>query len=152
MNYAVSPAGELDQGDLIRRVTLFRKAPVAREESPDLLISHVMVLSHGCEIDKPSKPELGSDTVIVVRLVRLSAVPQGLQRDARAQRVRNLFFLPMADGMPEEAVVDWRTIQPVDKAQILEARGTDRYICTVSGDLLDAARERLWEFLFRERP
>jgi len=153
--YQSLPGGQLDQGDIIRHIVVIRKALGTQQDPPNFeqVRSHVLVLSHGCEIDKPDKPgnvEYRADSVLVARVVRLSQIPSGVQGQVRKLTVRSAFYLPKEDPLPEEAYVDWRSIQPVDKAVLVAARATDQYVCTLGGDLFMAAKEKLWEFFFRD--
>ena len=70
MSYEHRPDGALDQGDLIRRILVCRKTPADLNDLPDLPTSNIFVLSHGCDIDKAR-----FDSILVARVIRLSAVP-----------------------------------------------------------------------------
>jgi hypothetical protein len=147
VKYRVDAEGELDQGDIIRRVTVTHKLPADSAEPPQILVSNVVVLSHGCDIDKPK-----SDTVLVARAIRISALPAGgLGGEIRKNRVHHALYLPAEGPVREDVYIDWRSIQPVDKLGLLNARATERYIGTVTGDLLDALADGLWGFFFRDR-
>ena len=134
----------LDQGDLIRRIVVCRKTPIDLNAPADLLASNVFVLSHGCDIDKPR-----FDTVLVARAIRLSAVPDSMAGNIRRNRVYEAFYLPAAGPLAEDAYIDWRTIQAVDKQALLTARHSDQYICSLDEQTLAAASEGLWRFFFR---
>ena len=128
MKYKVDLDGELDQGDIIRQVTVTHKLPEGSGEAPQTLVSNVVVLSHGCDIDKPK-----SDTVLVARAIRISALPAvGLAGEIRKNRVHHALYLPAEGPVREDVYVDWRSIQPVDKAELLRARSTERYIATIT--------------------
>ena len=151
MSYLVAPDEALSQGDIIRRVVVSRKLP-DDEATTNTAPSRVIVLSHGCEIDKSIKPGTLTDTVLVARVFPKTAIPQGTWGNVARYRVPNTFYLPIGPGHEEEAFVDWRSIQPVDKASILAHRHAGNYVCTLEGDLLDAMKDGLWDFLFREEP
>ncbi len=151
MSYLVAPDEALSQGDIIRRVVVSRKLP-DDEATTNTAPSRVIVLSHGCEIDKPIKPGTLTDTVLVARVFRKADSPQGTWGNVTRRRVPNTFYLPIGPGQEEEAYVDWRSIQPVDKTVILAARHAGSYVCTLEGDLLEAMKDGLWGFLFREEP
>ncbi len=137
----------MDQGDLIRKVVVYRKAPATFDVQPELLFSNVIVLSHGCDIDKAR-----FDSVLVARVIRLSAIPdQGLAGNLRRNRVYEAFYLEPSGPLAEEAYIDWRTIQAVDKPSILASRSSERYIGTLDEELMLAASEGLWRFLFRQQ-
>ena len=145
MSYALRIEGELDQGDLIRRIVVSRKTPLEVTDTAELLVSHVCVLSHGCDIDK-----VKSDSVLVARIIRLSALPdQRMAGHIRRNRVYEAFFLPAAGPVSEDAYIDWRSIQAVDKQALLTARQSDKYIASLDEETLAAASEGLWRFLFR---
>lgn len=145
MSYEILSDGELDQGDLIRRVVVCTIAPRDLTEPPALAESHVCVLSHGCDIDKPR-----FDSVLVARLIRLSALPDpGMVGHVRRNRVFEAFYLPASGPLAEDAYIDWRTIQSVDKRVLLAARQSNRYIASLDEEAMSAASEGLWRFLFR---
>lgn len=145
MTYIVHPDDELDQGDLIRRIVVTAKAPITLEEPPALLTSNVVVLSHGCDIDKAR-----FDSVLVARVIRLSAIPdRGMAGNVRRNRVYEAFYLPAVGPVAEDVYIDWRTIQAVDKQVLLEARPSARYIASLDSEFLAAASDGLWRFFFR---
>jgi hypothetical protein len=149
VSYAVRPDGPLDQGDILRHVWTIRKTPASADEPVERKQTAVCVVSHGCDIDKPSDSVKRTDTVLVACVFLISAVDKGFQGVIRHNRVINAFYLPSGGYLPEDCFVDWRTVQPVDKAALLSARGGDAYVCTVVGDLLAAMGEHYWGFLFR---
>jgi hypothetical protein len=152
VSYQFLPDGELDQGDIIRQITLMRKSPGLEGAASETLLSHVFVLSNGCEIDKPDKPEYRADAVLVARVIRVSSLPQTYHGGLRANKILSALYLPKIDPLPEECFIDWRTVQPVDKAALLAARSSRQYICTLDSELLQAASLRFWDFFFRPRP
>jgi len=149
VNYAVKPDEPLDQGDILRHVWTARKTPASADEAEERNRTAVCVMSHGCDIDKPSDPAKRTDSVLVACVFPISAVERGFQGDIRRNRVVNAFFLPNDGYFPEDCFVDWRTVQPVDKTALLSARRGDAYVCTVIGDLLGALGDHCWGFLFR---
>ena len=147
MSYLVRNEGELDQGDLIRRIVVCRKPPIELGDPTEVLVSNVCVLSHGCDIDKPR-----SDSVLVARLIRLSAIPDsGMAGNVRRNRAYEAYFLEAAGPLAEDAYIDWRTIQAVDKQAMLAARRSDRYIGSLDEETLAAASDGLWRFFFRSQ-
>jgi hypothetical protein len=139
VSYTLRPEDDLDQGDLVRRVVVCPKTPLEFGAPADLLLSNVCVLSHGCDIDKPR-----FDSVLVARVIRLSAIPdRSMAGNIRRNRMYEAFFLPAAGSITEDAYIDWRTIQAVDKQVHLAARQTDRYMASLDSATLDAASEGL---------
>ena len=148
MSYVRLPEGELDQGDLIRKITVVRKAPLHLEDSTEVLVSNICVLSHGCDIDKAR-----FDTVLIARVIRLSALSDGgMAGNIRRNRVYEAFYLPAYDLMPEEAYIDWRTVQAVDKQALINARQSDRFIASLDAEMLAAASDGFWRSFFRLPP
>lgn len=86
--YLVQPDEVLDQGDIIKKVVIL--APASNEPTCALepMLARVIVLSHGCEIDKAD-----SSTLLVAPVVRLSVDDRGLTGLIRKGRVRNCFHL-----------------------------------------------------------
>lgn len=155
MSYSIVPITDQDklyQGDIIRRVVVVAKTPSTAGLVPDTVVSHVIVMSHPCEIDKPDKPDFRADVVHVARVIRLDALPPSYQGNVRGNIVHSTYYLPIGDEMPLETYIDWRSVQPVDKSTLIEARATGRYKCTVVGDLLVALSQRFWDFFFRADP
>lgn len=149
MSYEVRPGQPLDQGDILRHVWTARKVSASPDEPIERSQTVVIVMSHGCDIDKPSNTAKRTDTVLVACVLPFHTVSKGIQGDIRRKRVVNSFFLPKGDFLPEDCFIDWRSIQPVDKAPLLAARQEDAYVCTVTGDFLAALGEHYWGFLFR---
>jgi hypothetical protein len=123
------------------------RLPLRLGNPADSVLSHVFVLSHGCDIDKQR-----FDSVVVARLIRLSALPdQTMAGHVRRNRVYEAFYLPASAPLSEDAYIDWRTIQAVDKLALLAARQSERYIASLDEEALAAASEGLWRFLFRSQ-
>lgn len=152
MSYELLPTAQIDQGDIIRHVLLVKKSP-GQEDSPiEHYYTPVFVLSNGCDIDKPFKQEYQNDTVLVAAVFRLANLPAAYQGEFRKRKVVNAWYLPKDDPLPEDCYIDWRTVQPVDKATLLSARSSNYYLCTIRGELLESISEHFWEFFFRQRP
>lgn len=151
MSYEVRPGQPLDQGDILRHVWTARKVPASPDEPIERSQIPVIVMSHGCDIDKPVNTAKRTDTVLVACVLPFHSVSKGVQGDISRNRVVNAFFLPQGDYLPEDCFIDWRTIQPVDKGPLLAARKEEAYVCTVTGDLLAAMGEHYWGFLFRSQ-
>ncbi len=147
---ALTDTYKLFQGDIIRQVVVATKTPTAQGVVPDTVVSNIIVMSNPCEIDKPDKPDFRADIVHVARIIRLDALPRNYQGNVRSNKVRSTYCLPVDKEMTTEAYIDWRTVQPVDKATLIEARASDRYKCTVTGDLLLALSQKFWDFFFRQ--
>jgi hypothetical protein len=149
VSHVILPDGELDQGDIIRRASLIRKAPALVDDPIELYETAVFVMSDGCEIDKPNKPELRQDTVHVAGIFPLNGLSKGKQGDVKRNRVFNVFYLAQDDVIPEDCFIDWRTLQLIDKGTLLAARHDGRYLCTITGDLRDEIAGRFHDFFFR---
>lgn len=139
----------LSQGDILRHVHVIQYSPGTEEQSLTTQTASVIVLSQGCEIDKAIKH---NTTVLVALVIDLNSMPKGNQGFVRKNKVLSLFYLPQEPPFPIEGYIDFRTIQPVAANGLKVARLSDRYVCTVSNELLKAASERLWDFFFRPEP
>ena len=142
--YLVQPDELHDQGDIIKKIEILAPSsnePVCALEPKS---ARVIVLSHGCEIDKAD-----SSTLLVAPVVRLSADDGGLIGLIRKGRVRNYFHLAPDGAMSEEAAVDWRLVQVVRKSPVTSNRSGQQYVCTLDADAKAAMAESLLQFLFR---
>jgi hypothetical protein len=146
--YRHSPDDELSQGDILRHAKLVVNVNDPEISGPKYDYSNIIVLSRNCEIDKPIKTSSGTNSVLVARVVRLSAAPAGSQDYIRKNRVVNAFFLPAHDEYLEDCYVDWRTVQPVDKGDLCTLRSqSEFYKCTLEEKTLEDCFESLFIFL-----
>ena len=143
---AASSDERLFQGDLLRRIFVVKHSPGTEEGQPETVVANVLVLSQDCEIDKAIKR---GTSVAVACVFDLATMSQDNHKPIRENRAFNYFYLPLEPPFPVEGCIDRRTVQPVDIAALIAIRDTDRYICTLSDDLLKAASERFWDFYFR---
>lgn len=151
--YDIRPDDELSQGDILRRVRIVDRT--STEELSEIATVHanVIVLTQNCEIDKIARGKTKVGHLLVAIVSDLITLGKGQQGHVRKNAVNSLFYLPQEGPMPIEAYIDWRTIQPVELWPVWEARSQhERYVCTVEGDLLKAASERMWDFFFRPIP
>lgn len=130
----------------LRRIFVVKHSPGTENALPETVASNVLVLSQDCEIDKAIKRRT---SVSVACVFDLASLPRDNHKPIRENRAFNYFYLPIEPPFPVEGCIDWRTVQPVDISALIAIRDTDRYICTLSDDLLKAASERFWDFYFR---
>ena len=83
---------------------------------PDTLSATAMVISHGCEIDKPA-----SKTCYVAQVLPLSTIPPSGHAAVRQGNVAAVMHLPQHEALGGEAYVDLRMIFRVPLEQIRSA-------------------------------
>lgn len=133
MIYHYSPEEKLSQGDIIRHVKVVVNIRDDKTLQPKHDTSNIIILSRDCEIDKPPRAEVGTNSVLVARVIPLAAIEKGLQGNIRRNRVFSAFYLPKHEEfMDEECYVDWRTFQQIDKSYLHILRSEAGYYrCTV---------------------
>lgn len=138
--YCNSPDGKLSQGDMFRNVKILVNITNRSGTDAKYGIANIIVITRNCEIDK-------HDTVLVARVIRFAGQTPQFQSKVRGdgdEAVVNAFYLP-PDGqfIPEECYINWRTLQPVDRETLKQARyQQDHYLCTLDekmrSDCLDS--------------
>ncbi len=141
--YASDASSDLNQGDILEKVNLLDSAvptspPVER---------NIIVLSHDCEIDKPS-----NEVIIVAGVKLMSEVEKyspGIKGDIKNGRVRNTMYLP-PHGELEESCVDFRYIFRVTKQQLLECLKQSLRVVSLNDEGKQALCTFFGRYLFRE--
>lgn len=134
MTYHNSPDGKLSQGDILHHVTILKNIVNRSGNDAKFGEANVLVITRNCELDKPN------NIIFVARINRLAGQDAFFQRVVRGEtdeEVVNTFHLP-PDGqlMQEESYVDWRTLQPADKAIMKQfRRQQDHYVCTLDEEM-----------------
>ncbi len=134
--FADAPGDQLDQGDVFAEIEVSdhdgRGAGRANKT--------VMLLSHGCEIDKPDLPTLLCALVGDIRSINVSRAG-----DLRAGRVINAMHLPAeVSGLPE-GYVDFRSIYRVPRSIIQASIASGRRLVCMT----ELGRNALGAFLYR---
>jgi len=60
--------------------------------------------------------------------------------------------IPITHPLPEECYIDWRTVQPVSKLAVVNARASMDYVCTIKEPMISEIRGRYWDYFFRPLP
>ena len=148
MTYSYSLGSDLSQGDILSRVKLIVNVNDPENNGPKYGSSHVIVLSRNCEIDKPIKFSSGTNSVLVARVIRLALAPPNSRGYIKENRVLNAFFLPGDNDYIDDCYIDWRTLQPTGKGNLLALRSQSEYYkCTLKKQVLEDCFESLFIFL-----
>lgn len=100
----------ISQGDILAGVTC-----IDASTGPDGQRKTVMVISHGCEIDKPN-----ANTCYVADVKPLSAIPANGHGSIRQGKVGAVIYLPLNESLGGEYFVDLRGIYRVQFSQICD--------------------------------
>jgi hypothetical protein len=149
--YRSSPDEELSQGDIIRSVRVLIDVNGAESHEPLYGLSNIIVMSRNCEISKRSANVPSTNSVLVARVVRLSAAPQNLRGDIKRNRVESIHYLPEQDDLMEECFIDWRSFQPIDKMNLYKLR-EQNYKCTLEKTYFQDCMEDFFLFLTKPDP
>jgi len=149
VTYSYSLGSGLSQGDILSPVKLIVNVNDPENNGPKYGSSHAIVLSRNCEIDKPIKVSNGTNSILMARVIKLVLAPRDSQGYIKENRVLNTFFLPSDKNYNvEDCYIDWRTLQPTDKGNLLALRSQSEYYkCTLEKQALEDCFESLFIFL-----
>lgn len=140
--YVSAPPTVLCQGDIFTGLQLVdAAAPAAPARA-----YNVVVLSHACEIAKPS-----NSVVLVCGIRPLEGVDVGNQGHIRKNRVRNAMYLEPV-GSLKESFVDFRFVFRVAKAFLEEAIRRGLRVASMNEEAQLALATFFYRFLVRDIP
>ena len=143
--YELMAPVKLSQGDIINKVLLLDSAVPAASPGE----RNVIILSHDCEIDKPS------NEVLIVAEVKLLAemerIKSGIKGDIQKGRVRNVMYLEPY-GQLAESYVDFRYIFRVAKKSLEENLKLGLRIASLNEESKQALCIFFERYLFRKLP
>jgi hypothetical protein len=124
----------LDQGDLFASIQILEHSgPDSSAQRESLLL-----LSHGCEIEKPVP------TLLCARVGLVAEIAKGKAGDLRRHRVANAMHLPASQNA-SESYVDFRHIYRVPRDLIDQAAKDGKRVASMT----DFGRNALAAYLFR---
>lgn len=133
---------EISQGDIFREMPF---ALLAADGTPTARKTHVILLSHDCDYDKPNNPYC-----LVASVGSLASVPPGSRENIRQYRVINTFYLAGIPRALDESYVDLRLISPIDKRLLVAADGQSDRVASLSDEAREALQDQLFLFFARE--
>lgn len=102
------PLEPISQGDILKGVNCVDSAT-----GPEGQRNTVMVVSHGCEIDKPS-----AKSCYVADVKSLETIPENQKGSIRQGKVAAVIYLPLLEPLGGESFVDLRTMYRVQLSQL----------------------------------
>lgn len=132
------------QGDILEALTLMTPRPGG---SLDTLVANAVVLSHDCEYTKADARGF-EYPIQVAPLRRLSAFSAGGQDGhIRANRFRQIMYLPAHDPLDDEYAIDLRLSQPLLAQEVVEAA----HWATLGPELRFVLQAKIVEYYTYER-
>lgn len=130
----------LSQGDIFAQIDLIDSASPKSPLQP----YDVIVLSHTCEIAKPS-----NSVVLVCVIKSLSQIDSGQRGNVQRNRVFNAMYLESTGTLPE-SFIDFRYTFRVNKESLEEAVRRDLKIASLNDKAQLALAAFFYRFLIRK--
>ena len=109
-------------------------------------VNPLMLITHGCEIDKA-----GVDVLLVCRVRELSQLDGGLPGDVRSGRVRSAMYLGQV-GPLAESFADFRYMHRVLRSDLTTARAAGSCVASMTVDGRLSLQTHLYRFHTRRFP
>ncbi len=140
--YLENPRPLLSQGDIFAQIDLFDSA------LPQLPSKryNIIVLSHSCEIDKPT-----NSIVLICAILPLVEVEENGRGNIKRNRTYHTMYLEPAGGLPE-GFVDFRYVFRVKKEFLQECMREGFRVISLNDEAQSALASLFFRFLARKTP